>query len=117
MPRIKTAELVPGMITAEDVFNYNNQLILPRGLELTDKSITKLEFYSILYVNVEEFEEKEAPAPEETTEPSAKVPAEQIEAMEEELRFYFEESYNEVMALNGANFQYQQKVQATAALS
>lgn len=65
MPRIKTAELVPGMITAEDVFNYNNQLILPRGLELTDKSITKLEFYSILYVNVEEFEEKEAPAKSE----------------------------------------------------
>ena len=58
MPRIKTSELVPGMITAEDVFNYNNQLILPRGLELTDKSITKLEFYSILYVNVKAFEEK-----------------------------------------------------------
>ena len=43
MPRIKTSELVPGMITAEDVYNYNNQLILPRGLELTDKSTTKME--------------------------------------------------------------------------
>lgn len=56
MPRIKTSELVPGMIIAEDVYNYNNQLILPQGMELTDKSITKLEFYSILYVNVKEFE-------------------------------------------------------------
>ena len=56
MPRIKTSELVPGMIIAEDVYNYNNQLILPRGMELTDKSITKLEFYSILYVNVKKFE-------------------------------------------------------------
>ena len=65
MPRIKTSELVPGMVTAEDVFNYNNQLILPRGLELTDKAITKLEFYSILYVNVEEFEEKEVPVKSE----------------------------------------------------
>lgn len=53
MPRLKTSDLLPGMITAEDVFNYNNQLILPRGLTLTDKSITKLEFYSILYVNIE----------------------------------------------------------------
>ena len=43
MPRLKTSMLMPGMITAEDVYNYNNQLILPRGLELTDKSITKLE--------------------------------------------------------------------------
>lgn len=50
--------LVPGMITAEDVFNYNHQLILPKGLELTDKSITKLEFYSVLYVNVTEPEKK-----------------------------------------------------------
>lgn len=57
MPRLKTSMLVPGMVTAEDVFNYNNQLILPKGLELTDKSITKLEFYSILYVHVEDFED------------------------------------------------------------
>lgn len=57
MPRLKTSMLVPGMVTAEDVFNYNNQLILPKGLELTDKSITKLEFYSILYVNIENYDD------------------------------------------------------------
>ena len=55
MPRLKTSMLMPGMITAEDVYNYNNQLILPKGLELTDKSITKLEFYSVLYVRVEDY--------------------------------------------------------------
>ncbi len=54
MKRIKTSELLPGMITAEDVLNYNNQLILPKGLILTDKTITKLAFYSILSVRVEE---------------------------------------------------------------
>lgn len=54
MKRIKTSDLVPGMITAEDVLNYNNQLILPKGLILTDKTITKLAFYSILSVRVEE---------------------------------------------------------------
>ncbi len=52
MPRILTQDLVPGMITAEDVFTYNNQLILPKDLELTDKTITKLEFYSILSVRI-----------------------------------------------------------------
>ncbi len=59
MPRLKTSMLVPGMVTAEDVFNYNRQLIFPKGLELTDKSITKLEFYSILYVRVEDFSDVE----------------------------------------------------------
>lgn len=54
MKRINTSNLVPGMITAEDVLNYNNQLILPKGLILTDKTITKLAFYSILQVKVEE---------------------------------------------------------------
>jgi len=54
MKRVKTSDLLPGMITAEDVLNYNNQLILPKGLILTDKTITKLAFYSILSVRVEE---------------------------------------------------------------
>ncbi len=54
MPRILTQDLIPGMVTAEDVFSYNNQLILPKDLELTDKAITKLEFYSIMSVLVKE---------------------------------------------------------------
>ncbi len=54
MKRVNTSELVPGMITAEDVYNYNNQLILPRGIILNDRTITKLAFYSIFDVKVEE---------------------------------------------------------------
>ena len=54
MRRVNTTDLVPGMVTAEDVLNYNNQLILPRGLILTDKTITKLAFYSILQIRVED---------------------------------------------------------------
>lgn len=54
MKRISTRNLVPGMVTAEDVFTYNNQLILAKGLVLTDKAITKLEFYSVLSIRVED---------------------------------------------------------------
>lgn len=54
MRRVSTHDLVPGMVTAEDVYTYSNQLILPRGLVLTDKTITKLEFYSIINVRVED---------------------------------------------------------------
>ncbi len=62
MKRLSTAALTPGMVVAEDVFTYNNQLIFPKGLILTDKAITRMEFYSILYVRVED----EPAIPEET---------------------------------------------------
>ncbi|MCR5627942.1 MAG: HD-GYP domain-containing protein [Lachnospiraceae bacterium] len=54
MPRVLTQDLIPGMVIAEDVYTYNNQLILPEGMELNDKAITKLEFYSILSVRIKE---------------------------------------------------------------
>ncbi len=54
MKRISTKDLIPGMKIAEDVYTYNEQLILSKGLILTDKAITRLEFYSILAVKVEE---------------------------------------------------------------
>ncbi|MDD3370026.1 MAG: HD-GYP domain-containing protein [Lachnospiraceae bacterium] len=54
MRRIPADSLVPGMITAEDVFSYDNQLILPKGLTLTDKAITKLAYYSIFSIKVED---------------------------------------------------------------
>lgn len=54
MKRVTTSSLVPGMVVAEDVFSYNNQLIIPKGLILSDKTITKLEFYSIIYVQIED---------------------------------------------------------------
>lgn len=65
MPRLKTSMLMPGMVIAENVYNYNNQLILPKGLELTDRAITKLEFYSVLYVLVEDYETAETPTKSE----------------------------------------------------
>lgn len=65
MRRVSTSALVPGMVTAEDVYNYNNSLILPKGLILTDKTITKLEFYSIINVRVED---EAVPIPEEDTQ-------------------------------------------------
>lgn len=59
MKRLSTTDLTPGMVTAEDVYNYTNQLIIPRGAILTDKAITKLEFYSIINVRVEDEISKE----------------------------------------------------------
>ena len=52
MKRVRSSELRPGMKTAEDVYSYNNQMIVPRGTVLDDKVITRLEFYSVLAVRI-----------------------------------------------------------------
>lgn len=45
-------ELLPGMKIAEDVYNFNKQLVLTKNVVLTDKSIAKLEFYSVVSVKI-----------------------------------------------------------------
>ncbi len=40
------------MKTAEDVYSYNNQMIVPKGSTLDDKMITRLEFYSVLAIRI-----------------------------------------------------------------
>lgn len=54
MKRLLRSNLTPGMIVGEDVFSFANQLIVPKGMVLTDKIITRLEFYSIPYVKVKD---------------------------------------------------------------
>lgn len=54
MKRVKVSELIPGLITAEDVYSFNNQLIVDKGTVLTDEIITRLEYYSVLSIRVEE---------------------------------------------------------------
>lgn len=50
--------------------------------------------------------------PEQETVPSVAAQEQALKQMEEELRFYFQESYTgALMAFNGPNFQYQQKVE------
>lgn len=63
MKRVSTSALVPGMVTAEEVFNYKGSLILPKGHVLTDESIEKLEFYSVINVRVEEESDHETGEP------------------------------------------------------
>lgn len=52
MKIIPTEYLVPGMTLAEDVVTQNNQVIAGRATILTDKLISRLEFYKIEAVKV-----------------------------------------------------------------
>ncbi len=52
MKRVRVSELRPGMKAGEDIYSYNNQMIVPKGAVLDDKIITRLEFYSVLAVRI-----------------------------------------------------------------
>lgn len=54
MKHVKISVLRPGMITAEDVIANNKQLILPKGLTLTEKAIQRLEAYQITDIHIED---------------------------------------------------------------
>ena len=52
MKQIPVSELIPGMVTAENVLTYEHELIIPKGVILTENIILRLESYSIYYVSV-----------------------------------------------------------------
>lgn len=52
MKQIPISALVPGMITAEDVLTYDSKLIVPKNVVLTENIISRLESYSVYYVNI-----------------------------------------------------------------
>lgn len=62
MKRVATYQLIPGMKVAEDVYNLNKQLILPKDTILTDDIITRLDFYSVISIYIADEESPKAPA-------------------------------------------------------
>lgn len=98
MKRVKVAELTPGMVTAEDVYNYNDQLVLPKGLALTEQSIQRLETFAIMSIRIDDGKAVEM-APE-VPEAQPAVPfdetpySERVKASEEfkEFKAKFEEN-------------------------
>ena len=54
MKHVRISVLVPGMVTAEDVIGKGSQLILPKGLTLTDKAIKRLETYEVVSIRIED---------------------------------------------------------------
>lgn len=49
---ISTTEAIPDMIVGDDIYSNNGQLIIPKGTVLTNRSITRLKFYSIATIKV-----------------------------------------------------------------
>ena len=56
MALISLDQVKPGMVLVDDVYIFNNKLLLPKGTELTDYMINKLGFYAIKSVKVSDEE-------------------------------------------------------------
>ena len=54
MRKLDISQLLPGMVVAENIVNFRNDLIYPAGYRLTSKSITKLAFYSVPFICIED---------------------------------------------------------------
>lgn len=54
MQRILLSDLNNGMITAEDVFSVDGQLIVPKGIALTENLIARLFSFDIFSIKVED---------------------------------------------------------------
>lgn len=54
MKQISVAELIPGMVTAQNIFSHNGRTIVPPNVILTDNIISRLYGYSICYVYIED---------------------------------------------------------------
>lgn len=105
MKRVRTQDLRPGMKTAEDVFSYNNQMIVPKGATLDDKIITRLEFYSVLAIRIaDEEDEAEEQFPSDDGEVSeASSYSERVRASKEFKQFekgFLENTENFKQSLN-----------------
>lgn len=50
--RILTSQATPGMIIADDVYTSANHLIIPAGTTITNRTITRLKFYSIHQITI-----------------------------------------------------------------
>lgn len=50
--KMLVSQVIPGMIVAQDVYTKDNHLVIAKDTPLTDKIITRLEFYSILELMV-----------------------------------------------------------------
>lgn len=59
---ISTDEAVPGMVVSQDIYTFNNQLLIGARTPLTDRIITRLKFYAI---NEIEIIEDDIPVPKE----------------------------------------------------
>ncbi|NLO10423.1 MAG: HD-GYP domain-containing protein [Clostridiales bacterium] len=64
--RIRTDEVVIGMVVAADIYSSSDQLIITKGTKLDERMITRLRFYNIYGLHVYDGQPDEEPHKEES---------------------------------------------------
>jgi hypothetical protein len=84
MPKVKLDNLNEGMVTAAEIRNSDDMLLIPSGCELTARHIRVLKTWGIPEIQVEACGEAEDPS-----NPLLKLSPEQVAAIESEMRARF----------------------------
>lgn len=84
MQRVLLSDLTSGMITAEDVLSMDNQLIVPKGIALTENLIARLFSFDLFSIRVEDEILTSSVSPESFSEASY---AEKLKASPDYLAF------------------------------
>ena len=102
MRRIHSRDVKPGMTVASDVYALNNQLVIPKGVVLNNKTISKLSFYSVPFIQIEdEIISEETKAPQTYHEKVQNDPRfQQFKAKFEEEVTSFKNQLNDVVNQN-----------------
>lgn len=63
MKQVAVKDLIPGMIVASDILNFESRIIIPKDVILTENIISRLENYSVYYVSIKDqvFDELSTP--------------------------------------------------------
>lgn len=84
MVRVKSEELLPGMVVARDVKNIDGMLLAPAGCELSERQIGILQTWGVVEVDVEATEEQA-----KARDPLAQLPPDTLAKITAELRARF----------------------------
>lgn len=74
MKTVQISDLKPDMITAEDIITANDQLLFPAGTILTKQNISRIRFYNIELIKIENFTTKDS-SDSKKSEPVENTPA------------------------------------------
>lgn len=82
--RLLITQVTPGMIVADDIYTVNNQLIISKNTTLTNRSITRLKFYSIPDIRI--IVDDTTPQPVIADDPELKVTTEKSMRYSEQIK-------------------------------
>lgn len=106
MRQVRIVELIPGMVSGEDVYSLSGQLLLPKGVQITSAIITLLKSHALLSIKISTAANTTPPHPDSPPSPSYN---ERVRSSVEFKQFYndyhdhiqnFETNINEVVTKN-----------------